>query len=1667
MAVLMPNFVLAANNKNRYINLERIVSNNPRLDLALNIKSTTVNLAKSNRIRLRIKTRDIYETNDRLSSFKLAAYENLGSQRTFISSTQLTLKRGFKRNRILSLPVGNFTSDSKEIEFDLYDTEGNLINTYITTINAINVAAQPSGSRGIDLSAANCDGSSFGDCQIDYLLQRVHFEARPTRQAATTISKTDDGFYKVSLPFPRTQFRFLGKRVRRTLGNSLTGGEGGSSTGGSFNGSFFNDPIFNGEILSTNNSSIKFNGEVSILPDSAVNGYVLTSGPNGEVSWQPPVTISLNGTTLENLSTNNGYLQDPTINGIAFFTDNSAAQFNGDLIIRAGGATAGYVLTTDANGLVSWSSAATLSGNGDDLGNHSATNNLDLANHNIYNVDTINANNFNGSFTGDGSGLTGVASAINNGTVNNLSTNNGYLQDPTINGIAFFTDNSAAQFNGDLIIRAGGATAGYVLTTDANGLVSWNSAAALSGNGDDLGNHTATDNLDLANYSLFNASRIYGETGFFETARVNGSVTVGTAVDNADLSIKVHDLNNGGIQIQAGAISTPRIAILRGNVNGNGTPINDSYRVFENRAFSGTANLDFLVFDKTDGNASDPDGGFAFTNTGNDGIAETSLVIRGNSFVGIKTEDPSTELEVNGSITADNFIGSGQGLTSINGTLMNGAIASATISSLSAPDGDPNPALSISNDGSIQIDNGSEFFQFRSIDPPDYANNKGIGYAFTSNGSSTPVYSGGLHIGGSYSNGSTGAYIPNDGEISTNRTDINIMPNGELAFTATIDGEIGIGNITNPRSILEIQNPNLDNGGITIEGAYSDITPLLRKNYVSFNGTPASDSFRMFYDDRFIGPTALDFLVFDKTDGNDNNPDGGIVFTNTGNDGIMQTSLIIRGTNGFVGVNKIHPGTELDVNGTVTAFQFVGDGSGLTNVNGSSINGALTNARISSLSAPDGDPDPALSISNDGRIYFDNGTEFANLDFNESPDYANLKGIGFAFTANGGAVPIYTGGIHLGGAYSNGAGTHIPTYGELSSKNSSIKIMPNGEVAFTATIDGEIAIGHQNPRSIVDIVNNSLDNGGIIVRNSGTLMAKKTPILRRSDVENNGTPSIDSFRMYFDTDFFNSGGSNDYLVIDKTDGNNPDPDGGIVFANTGNDGIMQTSLILQGFTGYAGINKTYPGSELDVNGTVTAFNFNGNFIGNGAGLSNISGVSKLDQPDGTRTILSINNNGFILMDNGASFVRIHSPKAVDAVRNRGFSFTAGVSPTVESQPIFTGGIHLGGGGYGAARVPDDGEISTATSEINFYPNQQRRAWMNDNGLTMNGTVSIGTSSQIASLGIHDDDIPSISLSTLGDDSSDSQAVINFITKTPNSASAMLANPGINGWLQTARGHGYTDFPNQANDMIFSYWNGSSWHDSLHLDHASHNIGINTTNPTAELHIYSENTTELVLANLGNGSTVSQAGLVLVTKAPNASLANVGNSSSNGWVIVARGQGFTDIPNQENDLIFSYWNGNDYGNNMHMDHLTGNLGIGRSPTAYKLEVEGDAGKTSGGTAWSVASDSRLKNIHGKYEYGLDEVMKLNTVRFSYKKDNALDLPAGTNEIGFIAQEVKEVIPDSVVLRDHGYYDLNIHPINVALVNAVQELKQEKDDLQKELDSLKKYLCAQDSKADFCD
>jgi hypothetical protein len=111
--------------------------------------------------------------------------------------------------------------------------------------------------------------------------------------------------------------------------------------------------------------------------------------------------------------------------------------------------------------------------------------------------------------------------------------------------------------------------------------------------------------------------------------------------------------------------------------------------------------------------------------------------------------------------------------------------------------------------------------------------------------------------------------------------------------------------------------------------------------------------------------------------------------------------------------------------------------------------------------------------------------------------------------------------------------------------------------------------------------------------------------------------------------------------------------------------------------------------------------------------------------------------------------------------------------------------------------------------------------------------------------------------------------------------------------------------------------------------------------------------------------------------------------------------------------------------------------------------------------SVSSDERLKNIEGDFEQGLDELLGINPIQYTWNEDSGYEME--TVYSGFSAQNVEEFIPEAVSEDGRGFLSLSTRPILAAVVNAIQEMwdvvtgNQERiEELETEVDDLKDQL-----------
>ena len=219
--------------------------------------------------------------------------------------------------------------------------------------------------------------------------------------------------------------------------------------------------------------------------------------------------------------------------------------------------------------------------------------------------------------------------------------------------------------NSQYMITSSG-TSGQVWTSDGNQSGYWSTP---SGAADNLGNHSATQNIRLNSYWL-------SGDGGNEGLRVSssGNVGIGTASPTEKLDVngtaKADDFEGEyakyGNHAYVSAQNTNGFAILSTNAWNTGSNWN----------FSGSSGSVFQA---------DIDGNFYFfKHGGNASSFDMHMILDDNGNLGIGTSNPTQKLDVDGTVKATSFQGSGSFLTSLNasninsGTLSESRVANGT-----------------------------------------------------------------------------------------------------------------------------------------------------------------------------------------------------------------------------------------------------------------------------------------------------------------------------------------------------------------------------------------------------------------------------------------------------------------------------------------------------------------------------------------------------------------------------------------------------------------------------------------------------------------------------------------------------------------------------------------------------------------------------------------------------------------------------------------------------------------------------------------------------------------------------------------------------------------------------------------------------------------------------
>jgi len=122
-----------------------------------------------------------------------------------------------------------------------------------------------------------------------------------------------------------------------------------------------------------------------------------------------------------------------------------------------------------------------------------------------------------------------------------------------------------------------------------------------------------------------------------------------------------------------------------------------------------------------------------------------------------------------------------------------------------------------------------------------------------------------------------------------------------------------------------------------------------------------------------------------------------------------------------------------------------------------------------------------------------------------------------------------------------------------------------------------------------------------------------------------------------------------------------------------------------------------------------------------------------------------------------------------------------------------------------------------------------------------------------------------------------------------------------------------------------------------------------------------------------------------------------------------------------------------------------VGVNSSGTAGEIRASNDI------TAF-YSSDKRLKDNIKKIENPLDKLDNINGYTFDWIEKEGIHSNKG-HDIGVIAQEIEEVLPEVTTTRDNGYKAVRYEKIVPLLIECIKEQQKQIDELKKDIISLK--------------
>jgi hypothetical protein len=721
------------------------------------------------------------------------------------------------------------------------------------------------------------------------------------------------------------------------------------------------------------------------------------------------------------------------------------------------------------------------------------------------------------------------------------------------------------------------------------------------------------------------------------------------------------------------------------------------------------------------------------------------------------------------------------------------------------------------------------------------------------------------------------------------------------------------------------------------------------------------------------------------------------------------TRMLI-GSSGNIGIATAIPSYTLDVNGTLNASTITGGSASLSGTL-SAPNIVGTNISASTLSAP--------TITG------------GNLSLS-----GNLTIAGTLTTVNITSTNVLQTNVSAGTIASTNAtttnivGTNISS-GTVRATTSLFATGTSNTLGNIYTTGGNVGIATTTPSARLDVNGSGKFSGA---NNTFTIT---------------GTGETDITTLYLGTPFNSSSGyksaiiaqggpgwsrSNMHFCLDSSS------DNGITA------GISHSRMIIRGDTGNVGIGTTNPGYTLDINGTFDASNSNGVMIfassGNvfiGTSSNTASGFSS-----GNLTLYGTNssNNGI----------------AIDGLGNSTLQFLN--SRTVKGAVAL---IATAGSWSTDSRVGDMVMRCNSNQSILFNTNAGSGA---SSMIVSGGNVGIGTGTSTpgerldvrGNLRVGGDNNNYISFyGTTGDIGSNHTYIGERIWGGSENSELLLFKGNDMGDPDRIRlfasEHRFDTYTAGVSGT-FSEVGAASGSTRMIIANGG-NVGIATTSPAYTLDVI--------------GRIKASSSLLVGTSTDTESsrfISALDSSQGTGTTkLITFGQANSN--NNQSEIGFAYAGAGSTSNALTLGlhggekmrvQANGNVGIGTTSPSGMLHLNNAALFTSTGNltctgdiiSFGSLSDRRLKkNIESiGVEKALDVVSKLRAVTFDWKDDIFNEQKRNTSDIGFIAQEIEEIIPEAVseytqIESGEVYKNIKHERIIPYLLTAIQYLLKERE------------------------